>query len=170
MFLISQRLIVILKFWNCWYHNCHIKYLTERAGVFLYNAAYWSTVGLTYPQTMFLRRSVISLLSCELLTAFWQEWHLFQFFHITRRIDTMCLQGALPEVIDVLFCPTRIDHHNVWAPTNPAIELKTGITGSALAQSNLKSARTPWYIFHLCSDTPLRFEIRIAVLLEIDII
>ena len=170
MFLISQRLIVILKFWNCGYHNCHIKYLIEHAGVFLHNVAYSSTPGLTYPETMFLRQSVISLPFCELLTAFWQAWHLFQFFHITRRIDTMRLQGALPEVIDVLLCPTRIDHPNVWAPTNPAIELKTGITESALAQSNLKSAWTPWYIFHLVSNTPLRCEVLVAVLLEIHII
>jgi hypothetical protein len=170
MFLISQRLIVLLKCWNCGYHNCHTKYLTKHAGVFLYNVAYWSTEDLIYPKKMFLRQSVIYLLSCELLTAFWQEWNLFQFFHITRRIETMCLQGALPEFIDVLFCPTRIDHHNVWAPTNPAIQLKTGISGSALAQSNLKSARTPWYIFHLCSNAPLRSEVLIAVLLEIHII
>jgi hypothetical protein len=42
----------------------------------------------------------------------------------------MGLQGAQPELIYVLLCPTRIHHHYVRAPTNPTIQLNRGITWS----------------------------------------
>lgn len=50
--------------------------------------------------------------------------HGLEQLDVTRRIDNLGLVGELPQLVDVILRPRRVDHDAIGASTRPAVETR----------------------------------------------